>query len=125
VRAEEAVRLDAREPPRPLSTFAGQTVHAVAGTGNPARFFAGLRSHGLTLIEHPFPDHHALTVVELAFGDELPVLMTEKDAVKCLRRADARLWYVPITAEFAPHDACTLLERVLKKLRPSAAPGGQ
>ena len=76
-------RVDARAPPRPLEDFRGQTVHAVAGTGNPARFFAELRAYGLQTVEHPFPDHHPLTVADLAFDDGLPVLMTEKDAVKC------------------------------------------
>lgn len=61
----------------------GSRVHAVAGIGNPARFFATLRELGLTVIEHPLPDHHPFTAADFAVGDGLPVVMTEKDAVKC------------------------------------------
>ena len=63
--------------------------------------------------------------LDLAFGDELPVLMTEKDAVKCGFRSDPRLWYVPVDAEFAAEDARALLERVLAKIRTIAPAGGR
>src|SRR5690606_20568690 len=56
-------------------------LHAVAGIGNPARFFETLRSLGVDVIEHAFPDHHAFTATDLQFADNLPVIMTEKDAV--------------------------------------------
>ncbi|MGQ9425195.1 tetraacyldisaccharide 4'-kinase [Gilvimarinus sp. F26214L] len=58
-------------------------VHALAGIGNPARFFQTLRDLGLDVIEHGFPDHHPFQVADLRFDDDLPVVMTEKDAVKC------------------------------------------
>jgi tetraacyldisaccharide 4'-kinase len=121
----EAVRLDARAVTRPLAAFRGQRAHAVAGIGNPARFFAGLRAHGIEVIEHAFPDHHVFAAAELTFADQLPVLMTEKDAVKCPAFADARLWYVPVTAELAAADARELLARVLPKVRTTAPAGGQ
>ena len=76
----------------------------------------------MEVVAHPFPDHHPYTERELAFGDELPVLMTEKDAVKCAPFANARLWYVPVSAAFSDNDAQTLRARVLGKLR--ATPGG-
>lgn len=82
-----------------LSELHGQQVHAVAGIGNPARFFELLKQHGLSVIEHLFPDHHHFEVADLDFADELPVLMTEKDAVKCRRYADARMWYLPVEAQ--------------------------
>jgi tetraacyldisaccharide 4'-kinase len=84
---------------RPLESFAGQRVHGVAAIGNPARFFDGLRAHGIEVVPHPFPDHHAFAPSDLAFGDELPVLMTEKDAVKCTQPAHANFWCVPVRAE--------------------------
>ena len=115
--AGEAVRLDAAAAPRPLPAFRGQRVHAVAGIGNPQRFFAMLRAQGLELEEHPFPDHHPLSARELDFGDPRPVLMTEKDAVKCASFADARLWYVPVAAQLGAADAAVLLERVLRRIR--------
>lgn len=83
----------------PLSAFAGQRVHAVAGIGHPPRFFASLRVHGIEIIEHAFADHHAFRAADLAFGDDLPVLMTEKDAIKCRAFAQARHWFVPVRAE--------------------------
>jgi tetraacyldisaccharide 4'-kinase len=83
---------------RPLSAFAGRRVHAVAGIGNPRRFFDALRVAGIRMIEHPFPDHHRYTLGELAFGDDLPILMTEKDAVKCRGFAENG-WVVPVGAE--------------------------
>ena len=83
----------------PLTTFAGKRVHAIAGIGNPLRFFDALRASDIDVIEHPFPDHHRYTAADLAFGDALPVLMTEKDAVKCRMFAQAGWWSVPVTAE--------------------------
>ncbi len=62
-------------------------VHAVAGIGNPHRFFQTLRNFGLDIIEHAFPDHHVFSAVDIRFGDNLPIVMTEKDAVKCARFA--------------------------------------
>jgi tetraacyldisaccharide 4'-kinase len=83
----------------PLTAFSGKRVHAVAGIGHPQRFFDALRALGLDVIEHPFPDHHRYTAADLAFGDRLPVLMTEKDAVKCRAFAAENAWVVPVTAE--------------------------
>ncbi len=114
--AQEVVPLDGARAPRSLASFRGLRVHAVAGIGNPQRFFGELRALGLTVIEHAFADHHAFTGGELAFDDELPVLMTEKDAVKCTSFANARLWYVPVAAQFSDADAHELLTRVLAKL---------
>lgn len=81
-----------------LGDFAGQRVHAVAGIGNPARFFSGLRAAGIEPIEHAFGDHHAFEPADIEFGDDLPVLMTQKDAVKCARFAGPRHWAVPVQA---------------------------
>ncbi len=86
-----------------LSVFAGKRVHAVAAIGNPERFFNTLRQAGIYVIEHRFIDHHNFTAADLVYEDQLPVIMTEKDAVKCRRFApqfDAeRLWYLPIAAD--------------------------
>lgn len=98
---------------QPLEAFRGRPVHAVAGIGNPQRFFADLGARGLELIEHPFPDHHALAAADLDFGDGLAVLMTEKDAVKCRQAAGPRHWYVPVEADFSEADSRRLLELVM------------
>jgi tetraacyldisaccharide 4'-kinase len=113
-----AMRVDGGEGSRSLEDFRGRPVHAVAGIGNPARFFRDLRARGLEVIEHPFPDHHALTPEELSFGDDLPVLMTEKDAVKCVGFADPRWWLVPTEAVFAETQARELLANVMRKIGP-------
>ena len=62
-------------------------VHAVAGIGNPQRFFQTLRNLGLDIIEHAFPDHHVFAAIDIRFDDNFPIVMTEKDAVKCARFA--------------------------------------
>lgn len=82
----------------PLDELAGQAVHAVAAIGHPQRFFASLRAQGLQVVEHAFPDHHAFTSGDLDFGDEMPVLMTDKDAVKCRRFAQPHWWSLPVRA---------------------------
>jgi tetraacyldisaccharide 4'-kinase len=81
-----------------FSTFRGAPVHAVCGIGNPSRFFRQLQSKGLEIIPHRFPDHHAFQPEDLNFDDDYPLLMTEKDAVKCARFAGDRMWYVPVNA---------------------------
>jgi len=83
---------------RTLDDFRGRRVHAVAGIGHPPRFFQLLRDHGIEVIEHPFPDHHRYAVADVQFGDGLPVLMTEKDGVKCRAYGDEHLWAVAVSA---------------------------
>lgn len=78
--------------------FAGRDVHAVAGIGNPARFFRQLRTMGLTITEHPFPDHHAFTAEDVDFGAGAVVIMTEKDAVKWPSAEHGEYWYLPVNA---------------------------
>ena len=87
---------------RPASAFAGQTVHAVAGIGDPNRFFMHLRTLGMRALPHPFPDHHPFTPKDLEFGDAAPVVMTEKDAVKLRRSAQAHWWVLPVSAKLDP-----------------------
>ncbi|MEO7148606.1 MAG: tetraacyldisaccharide 4'-kinase [Rhodanobacteraceae bacterium] len=84
---------------RVLPRFAGQCVHAIAGIGNPDRFFDALRVLGIDPIAHPFADHRHFVPGDLDFGDGLPVLMTEKDAVKCRAFAKDNWWSVPVTAQ--------------------------
>lgn len=93
----DAIALDGQAI-RPLTDFAGQRVHAVAGIGDPERFFAALRGLGIEVVPHPFPDHHAFRAVDLQFPESLPLLMTEKDAVKCRRFAAAERYAVPVDA---------------------------
>src|SRR5262249_5003670 len=101
--------------------FGGGPVHAVAGIGHPQRFFAALRAHGLTLIEHPFPDHHPLTREQVEFADEHPIVMTEKDAMRCEGFAGPRMWCVPVAAQLPGTAGESLLELALRTCRAQAA----
>jgi tetraacyldisaccharide 4'-kinase len=89
------------------------TVHALAGIGDPQRFFALVRGLGLDPVCHAFPDHHRYVREDLELPGAAAILMTEKDAVKCAAFADARCWCLPIRARIAPE----LVERVERKLR--------
>jgi tetraacyldisaccharide 4'-kinase len=92
---------DARER-RVLESFAGQKVHAVAGIGDPNRFFLHLARAGVKVLPHPFPDHHPFAPRDLEFGDELPVMLTEKDAVKLRSAARPHWWVLPVSARLDP-----------------------
>lgn len=73
--------------------------HAVAAIGNPDRFLANLRAKQLEIIPHVFPDHYFYHAQDFVFGDDLPIIMTEKDAVKCQTFADERFWFMPVNAK--------------------------
>jgi tetraacyldisaccharide 4'-kinase len=113
-----ARRLDELDGPVPLEHFRGKRVHAVAGIGHPERFFRHLSVFGMDVVEHAFPDHHPFAAADLEFGDQQPVLMTQKDAVKCRSFAGPRLWYVPVVAHFAEDHGRKLLDRVAASLAP-------
>ncbi|NDK38568.1 tetraacyldisaccharide 4'-kinase [Pseudoxanthomonas gei] len=100
---------------RLLASFGGHRVQAVAGIGNPQRFFEMLRGFGMGVVPHAFPDHHRYVARDLEFGSELPVLMTEKDAVKC--RAFANEWHysVPVVAELPEAFWVALLEKLPRR----------
>ena len=87
---------------RPASAFAAEKVHAVAGIGDPNRFFLHLGRLGVKLVPHPFPDHHPFTPPDLEFAGEAAVLMTEKDAVKLRHAARRNWWVLPVSAELEP-----------------------
>ncbi|WNH50047.1 MULTISPECIES: tetraacyldisaccharide 4'-kinase [Stenotrophomonas] len=99
---------------RALSHFRGQRVHAVAGIAHPQRFFDMLRAQGIGVVPHAFADHHAYQPADLRFGSELPVLMTEKDAVKCKVFANEWHFAVPLSADLPAAFWVALLDRVDK-----------
>jgi tetraacyldisaccharide 4'-kinase len=101
MQAGAAVSLQNPEQRRDLDTFRGQSVHAVAAIGNPERFFQILRQVGMRVEGHAFPDHYPFKPEDLEFGDDRPVLMTEKDAVKCRVFARGNDWYVPVRVEMS------------------------
>ena len=95
---------------RAFEDFAGIPVHAVCAIGHPQRFFRMLRARGIEIrAEHAFPDHHPFTARDLAFGDDLPIIMTEKDAVKVQRFAAPQHWMVPARAALVPEFGARLM----------------
>lgn len=95
-----------------VEQFLNSRLHAVAGIGNPQRFFKLLQRLGLTFTAHPFPDHHAFSARDLAFTGTDFVIMTEKDAVKCRPFAIEQYWVLRVDAEIDP----AFGELILKKM---------
>lgn len=107
-------RLDDPAQTCPVESLRGRcALHALAGIGNPGRFFQTLESLGLNCKNHPFPDHHRYTLADLAFAKGGILLMTEKDAVKCAGLTPGETWVLPVEAELSP----ALIDLILEKLR--------
>ncbi len=105
---------------KPLQEFNAIDCHALAGIGNPKRFFKLLESAGLNCKTHSFPDHYKFESGDISFpspslGTIEPVLMTEKDAVKCMSFAGSQHWYVPVSAAPETGFAEQLLALLLDK----------
>ncbi|MFL9926191.1 tetraacyldisaccharide 4'-kinase [Herbaspirillum lusitanum] len=101
-----------------LAAIAGKgRIAAVAGIGNPARFFTTLRQAGLSFAEVALPDHHDYSDNPFAALTQQVILITEKDAVKCKAieaiKNDPRIWVVPVTARIDG----VLAEHIVEKLR--------
>ena len=111
---------DARER-RPLKSFAGERVHAAAGIGDPNRFFVHVGRSGAKVVPHPFPDHHPFRAQDLEFGDGLPVILTEKDAVKLRAAARPDWWVLPVSARLDPGFGAWLLRKLDEFRRSKAA----
>ena len=110
----ECMQLNNPENKCLLTDFQGQVVHAVAGIGNPNRFFNNLISLGLEVIEHAYPDHAHYELRDFSFSDQNPILMTEKDAVKCQKLALDNAWYVPVQA-ILPDNFMSRVNTLLRK----------
>jgi tetraacyldisaccharide 4'-kinase len=99
-----------------LLAFQETVCHALAGIGNPGRFFKLLELNGLTCITHSFPDHYPFRLNDIEFGDNKPVLMTEKDAVKCMKFAGVQHWFIPVKAIPEPAFGQQLLDLLRQKI---------
>jgi len=108
LRADGVLPVNGQGERRSLDSFAGKTVHAVAGIGNPERFFDSLRRRKINVLPSPLPDHARILPANLDFDDTHEILMTEKDAVKCQDFAGSHAWFVPVTAEFGGSDQARL-----------------
>ena len=102
LRGDSFRRVAARRESVPAEAFARKKLHAVAGIGNPKRFFDHLARLGLASVNHVFPDHYAYSASDLDFGDCEALLMTEKDAVKCEAFAREHWYALQVEAQLAP-----------------------
>ena len=112
---------------RLLAGFADGQVHAIAAIGNPDAFFGMLRKCGLMVDARPLADHQQLTTDDIFFADDAPVLMTEKDAVKCRSIASERHWAVRLSVRFSDADerklSQLLVNLIAKTANSERAPG--
>jgi len=108
-------RVRASDETAPIDHFRGRRVHALAGIGNPNRFFQSMRALGAVVVEHPFPDHHRFDAKDLRFADNDDIVMTEKDAVKCHAFAGPNVWYLAVDAEIDPRFGDWLQQRLRSK----------
>jgi len=99
---------------RTLESFRGKPVHAVAGIGNPQRFFDLLLDADLDVESHPLEDHAEITLDELTFDEPGAVLITEKDAVKCEHLKANGVWCVVVDFKFDADSASRLMRLVLR-----------
>jgi tetraacyldisaccharide 4'-kinase len=103
-----------------LAQFAGCQANAVAGIGNPGRFFDLLRQARIKVVEHAFPDHHAYTEADFEGMDSsLPILMTEKDAVKCKSLGLSNAWFLSVDAILPSEWEQALVQRTRQGPQPA------
>ena len=99
-------------PKEPVE-FSGKRVHAVAGIGNPARFFATLADLGIPCEHHAFADHYPFSPQDFAFVKNDVVVMTEKDAIKCQHFARDNWFVLRVEARCSP-ELADVVEKRLK-----------
>jgi tetraacyldisaccharide 4'-kinase len=95
-----------------LTDFEGKAVHAVAGIGHPERFFNVLKSYGIEIIEHKFNDHYNYKTSDLDFDDKLPIITTEKDAVKLKNLNLKNAWYYEVNASITDQFTTKIIEKL-------------
>ena len=76
-------------------------IAACAGIAHPARFYKNLKDRNINLKScTEFADHHVFNAADLAFPDVDIIVMTQKDAVKCMQFNDSRIWFMQVDALF-------------------------
>lgn len=97
-----------------LNILHNAIVHAVAGIGNPDRFFDYLSGLGARVVPHRFPDHHQFSPKDFDFpdGENHLIIMTEKDAIKCRDFATENMWFLPVEARLEQEFEERLLEKI-------------
>ena len=104
---------------RLISDFIRQypSINAMAGIGSPERFFTTLTAYKFSLNDSKgFIDHHDFKRADFDHFDHsdepLPLLMTEKDAVKCRVFATEHWWYLPVDALICPEQIKQLKAKI-------------
>ena len=119
INADDLIHLQSGEKKSVAELAGSQTnctrVHAVAGIGNPQRFINTLNQLGVDAELHEFPDHHSYTESDFKFANDRPVVMTEKDAVKCRSFAQPNWFYLPINASL-PDSFWVALQQKLERI---------
>jgi tetraacyldisaccharide 4'-kinase len=119
LRGDVFERLDRPQERVQAEALRGQRLHALAGIGEPARFFEHLRALGLEFTPHPFADHHVYSPQDLRFPACDGLLLTEKDAVKCHGLSDTPVWVLPVEAHLDPDLAGHLSARIAELMHGS------
>lgn len=112
LRGNELINVRDPKVTKLLKNFRRHQVHAVAGIGAPMRFFSTLTSAGVQVVMHPFPDHHVFKASDFVFNVDLPVIMTEKDAIKCSHLVGDNVWYLPVKAKLGHEFATSLIHKL-------------
>jgi len=99
-----------------LSFHHAKKIHAIAGIGNPARFFSLLRDQGLDVIEHAFADHHFFQQSDFSEWQNSCIIMTEKDAVKCQHLSLPDAWVLRVSAELSETLEADLVSKIMPLL---------
>lgn len=112
IHSEAVFNLKQSQQQRNLADFLSNKLHAVTGIGHAMSFFNTLIEHGLTIQQHPFSDHHPFQAKDFAFAGDEPIIMTEKDAIKCKSFAEDNFWVLPITASLPKSFETKLLRKI-------------
>ncbi|KGQ35061.1 tetraacyldisaccharide 4'-kinase [Gallibacterium anatis] len=116
LRSTEAINLVTNER---IALTQFSQVNAIAGIGYPPRFFTSLEHQGIKILSSiSFPDHHSFKPLDFSTfdQDDIPLLMTEKDAVKCRQFAKKHWWYVEVTAEIKKEQLENLIAKIIAKV---------
>ena len=96
-----------------LNNLSLKNIHAIAGIGNPDRFFDYLKTYNILFSSSVFQDHYKFSKKDFRDMNDKNIIMTEKDAVKCQQFSRNNFWYLPVIAEVDSK----FTDVILKKLR--------
>jgi tetraacyldisaccharide 4'-kinase len=98
----------------------GKRISALCAIAAPERFFQALEKRGLQIDRHAFPDHHFFSEKDFAFDQEYPLIMTEKDGIKCRHFAKKHWWVLELHTTLHDRALHGLLKRLLTYGSPSS-----